>query len=104
VEGLEKRPASANRAGTLQEEIEASGADNDPEAARAGRSVAAAADEKSGLGGGDVYNATLSGSGAIAQGKGASATAATGKGSIAIGSVGGNLSIGNQPMRIKMNE
>jgi hypothetical protein len=93
VEGLEKRPASENRAGTLQEEIEASGADNDPKLLELAEALQQALKE-SGLGGGDVYNATLSGSGAIAQGKGASATAATGKGSIAIGSVGGHLSIG----------
>ena len=45
---------------------------------------------------GSSYQAALSGEGAIAQGAGASATAATGKGAVAIGSVGGDVNMGKE--------
>ena len=90
VNSLEKKPDSKGRATTVQEEIEASGAAKNPELLKLADALQAALKES---GAGDTYQANLSGSGAIAQGEGSSATAATGQGSIAIGSVGGNVTL-----------
>ncbi len=93
VDQLHQKPESKSRAGVVQEEIESAGAARDPELLKLAEALQAALKQS---GAGDQDQATLSGSGAIAQGDGASATAATGPGSIAIGSVGGNLTL-NQP-------
>ncbi len=100
VDKLHQKPASKSRAGMVQEEIEAAGAAQDPELLKLAEALQAALKQSDA---GDQYQAALSGSGAIAQGDGASATAATGPGSIAIGSVGGNLTL-NQPDDEEANE
>jgi hypothetical protein len=90
VDNLEKKPDSRGRAETVQEEIAATSAANDPELLKLVESLQAAL-QQSGAG----QQATLSGSGAIAQG-GGTAVAATGQGAIAVGSVGGSVNI-NKP-------
>jgi hypothetical protein len=90
VDSLEKKPDSQGRAATLQEEVQAAGADKDPDLLKLAESLQAAL-QQSGAG----QQATLSGSGAIAQG-GSTAAAATGQGSTAIGSVGGDVTLGRE--------
>jgi len=88
VDELEKKPDSKGRAATLQEEVESAGADKDPALLKLAEALQAALQQ-----GGAGQQATLSGSGAIAQG-GSTAAAATGQGSTAIGSVGGDVTLG----------
>lgn len=90
VDSLEKKSDSKGRAETLQEEIKAAGADQDPELLRLAEALQQAVKES---GTGTSYQATLSGTGALAQGEGASAVAATGEGSIAIGQVGRDVNL-----------
>lgn len=90
VDNLEKKPDSEGRATTLQEEVKAAGADKDPELLKLAESLQATL-QQSGAG----QQATLSGSGAIAQG-GSTGAAATGQGSTAIGSVGGDVTLGRE--------
>lgn len=95
VNALEKKPDSQGRAETVQEEVQATGADKEAELLKLVEALQAAL-QQSGAGG---QQATLSGSGAIAQG-GSGAAATPGQGSMAIGSVGGSVNI-NRPAEDK---
>ena len=72
LEGVEKKPDSQARQGVLKEELEKAGAAQDAEVVRQAQALLALL-EQHGLVSGPSYQATLKGSGAIAQGPGAKA-------------------------------
>jgi len=81
LEGVEKKPDSEARQGVLKEELEKAGAAQDTEVVRQAQALLALLQEH-GLVSGPSYQATLKGSGAIAQGPGA---VAAGAGGVAVG-------------------
>lgn len=88
VNNLEKKPDSKGRAETVQEEVKAAGAATDPELLKLAEALQAALKQSEA---GTRYQATLTGSGAIAQGGSA---AAAGEGGTAIsGDVQGDIII-----------
>lgn len=78
---VEARPDSPGRKATLEEELEAAGAGRDPEVAQQARALLDLLHQQ-GLAPGASYHATVHGSGAIAQGQGATAAGERG---VAIG-------------------
>lgn len=93
VDGLEAKPDSTARAAVVEEEVKMAEAHKDPDLLALAQDLNQALEAS---GGSTGYQATLSGKGAQAVGPGAEATAAIGKGSIAIGSVGRDATL-NQP-------
>lgn len=85
LEGVEKKPDSQARQAVLKEELEMAGAAQDTEVVRQAQALLDLL-QQHGLVSGPSYQATLKGSGAIAQGEGA---VAAGAGGVA---VGGNVS------------
>jgi hypothetical protein len=81
LEKVEQKPDSEARRALLKEELETAGAAQDAEVVRQAQALLDLLKE-SGLAPGPSYQATLSGSGAIAQGKGA---VAAGAGGVAVG-------------------
>ena len=81
LEGVEKKPDSEARQAVLKEELEKAGAAQDAEVVRQAQALLAVLQEH-GLVAGPSYQATLKGSGAIAQGPGA---VAAGAGGVAMG-------------------
>ena len=81
LEGMEKKPDSQARQGVLKEELETAGAAQDAEVIRQAQALLDLL-KQHGLVSGPSYQATLKGSGAIAQGEGA---VAAGAGGVAVG-------------------
>ena len=81
LEGVEKKPHSEARQAVLREELETAGVAQDTEVVRQAQALLALLKQQ-GLVTGPSYQATLSGSGAIAQGPGA---VAAGERGIAVG-------------------
>ena len=91
VQNVEKRPDSVGRRSTLKEELQVANADKDAGVMQAARALLALLNA-AGLAGGTSDQATLSGSGAIAQGPNASAAGAGGV--VAHGDVHGDINTG----------
>ena len=94
LEGMEKKPDSQARQGVLKEELETAGAAQDAEVIRQAQALLDLL-KQHGLVSGPSYQATLKGSGAIAQGEGA---VAAGAGGVAAGrDIVGNIYFGPPP-------
>jgi hypothetical protein len=91
IEGVEKRPESKSRQGVLKEELELAEVAKDTQIVEQAQALLALLEQQDE--GGAKYQADLKGSGAIAQGKGA--TAAGERGIAVSGSVGGSISTGS---------